>query len=551
MVSELIRLEDIHKAFGPNTVLDGINLRIDEGDRVGIVGHNGAGKTTLLRTISNRDQDVGDITYAPGLRIAFLTQVRDIDESATLEQELNRRGRQFQELEDEISKIEAQMADPTFYEGDWQPTLDRYSELQALLARSGGTDVAGHAKGILDALELGHHPLDMPLSKLSGGERAKVALARQLVGLAEIDVFFLDEPTNHLDLPTLSWVEDFLKTFQGAQLIVSHDRYFLDRVCNHILEVHDGGTRGYKGNYSAYLEQKALFLQTLEERIEKSEKEIKRLKGALQSMKRANKYDKSISQKHHMLSRSQRELKWLKSMKPTQRRGLNYRLESTEKSSLDVVDLADAKLTFEGLERPILDGVEAHVTRGQKIGIVGANGAGKTTLMRVIKGEIPLDSGVVDLRPGVDIGYFHQDHRTLDFELTPVQQVQRVKPRMEYGDIRALLGQFQFTKEMVAQPLKNLSGGERARIAMLLLLLEENNMLLLDEPTNHLDNDAKEALEDALREYDGAILTVSHDRWFLDQICDTIWELPGDGTLKVWPGNYTRYMRAKRKAAKQ
>jgi ATP-binding cassette subfamily F protein 3 len=548
LVRELIRLEDVHRAFGAVTVLDGINLRIDEGDRIGVVGHNGAGKTTLLRTISDQGQDVGDIAFAPGLRIAYLTQVRDIDEEATLEEELNRRGHQFKELEEEISNIESQMADPAFYEGDWQPVLDRYSELQALSARSGGTDVAGHAKNILDALELGHHPLEMPLSKLSGGERAKVALARQLVGLGEIDVFFLDEPTNHLDLPTLQWLETFLTKFQGAQLIVSHDRYFLDRICTHVLEIHDGQTRGYAGNYTAYLQQKELFLQTLSDRIEKCEKEIKRITGALQSMKRANKYDKSISQKHQMLSRSQRELKWLKKLKPTERRGLRFNLQSTEKSSLDVLDFKQASLKFEGLQRPILNQVNIGVRRGQKIGIVGANGAGKTTLLRIINKEIALDDGEVDVRPGVEIGYFHQDHRTLDFDLTAVEQVQKLKPRMDYGDIRAMLGQFQFTKEMVATPLNKLSGGERARIAMLKLLLEENNMLLLDEPTNHLDTDAKEALEETLKGYDGCIMTVSHDRWFLDKVCDTIWELPGDGTIVVHPGNYSDYVRRKGKA---
>lgn len=548
MVRELIRLEDVHRAFGAVTVLDGINLRIEDGDRIGVVGHNGAGKTTLLRTISDQDQDVGDITFAPGLRIAYLTQVRDIDENATLEEELNRRGHQFKELVEEISSIEEQMAEPSFYEGDWQPVLDRYSELQALSARSGGTDVAGHAKNILNALELGHHPLDMPLAKLSGGERAKVALARQLVGLGEIDVFFLDEPTNHLDLPTLQWLETFLTKFQGSQLIVSHDRFFLDRICTHILEIHDGHTRGYAGNYTAFLQQKVLFLQTLDDRISKCEKEIKRLTGALQSMKRANKFDKSISQKHKMLSRSQRELKWLKTLKPSERRELQFDLQSTEKSSLDVLDFRNASLKFEGLQNPILNKVEIGVRRGQKIGIVGANGAGKTTLLRIINGEIELDEGVIDVRPGVEIGYFHQDHRTLDFDLTPIEQVQKLKPRMEYAKIRAMLGQFQFTPEMVSTQLNKLSGGERARIAMLKLLLEDNNMLLLDEPTNHLDTDAKEALEETLNNYDGCILTVSHDRWFLDKVCDTIWELPGDGTIRVYPGNYSDYILRKSKA---
>jgi ATP-binding cassette subfamily F protein 3 len=540
---ELIRLDDVHRAFGALSVLEGVDLRIDEGARIGVVGHNGSGKTTLLRTISNQDQDIGDITFAPALRIAFLTQVRDIEEDATLEEELNRRGRQFQEIVDEIAAIEASMTDPAFYEGEWQQSMERYQELQSLMARSGGGDAAGHAKEILKALDLAHHPLDMPISQLSGGERAKVALARQLVGLGEIDVFFLDEPTNHLDLQTLDWLEEFLMKFKGALMIVSHDRYFLDRVCNNIVEIHEASLRGYLGNYSAYIAQKELFLQTLDERIEKTTKEIKRLTGALQSMKRANKYDKSISQKHHMIMRSQRELKWLKSIKPMQRKALRFNLSSTQKSSLDVLDFHSANITFEGLNRPILEDVTVGVCRGQKIGVVGPNGAGKTTLLRIIRGELKLDSGEIEVLPGVQCGYFHQDHRNIDFTLTPEQQIQKLKPKMPYGDLRALLGQFQFSPGMVKTQMNKLSGGERARVAMLRLLLEENNLLLLDEPTNHLDTDAADAVENALKEYDGAIIAVSHDRWFLDQICDTIWELKGDGSLKVWPGNYSEYIR--------
>ena len=543
MARELIRLDDVHKSFGSLHVLEGVGLRVDEGDRIGIVGHNGSGKTTLLRTISNQDQDIGDITFAPALRIAFLTQVRDIEEDATLEEELNRRGRQFQEIEEEITSIEASMADPSFYDGEWQQVMDRYQELQSLMARSGGGDAAGHAKEILKALDLAHHPLDISISQLSGGERAKVALARQLVGLVEIDVFFLDEPTNHLDLQTLDWLEEFLMEFKGALLIVSHDRYFLDRVCNNIVEVHNTSLRGYPGNYSAYIAQKELFLQTLDERIDKVTKEIKRVTGALKSMKRANKYDKSISQKHHMIMRSQRELKWLKSIKPRQRKALRFNLSSTQKSSLDVLDFRKANLTFEGLNRPILDAVTVGVCRGQKIGVVGPNGAGKTTLLRLIMGEIKLDSGELEVLPGVQTGYFHQDHRNVDFALTPEEQIQKMKPKMPYGELRALLGQFQFTPGMVKTKMSKLSGGERARVAMLKLLLEENNLLLLDEPTNHLDTDAADAVEEALKEYDGAIISVSHDRWFLDQVCDTIWELKGDGSLKIWPGNYSEYIR--------
>ena len=541
MARELIRLEEVHRAFGPLPVLEGVNLRIDAGDRIGVIGHNGSGKTTLLRTISNQDQDVGDIKFAPALRLAFLTQVRDIDDEATLGQELNRRGRQFLELEEEISDIERRMEDPSFYDGDWQPTMDRYQELQSLMARSGGGDVAGHATEILKALNLDQSSMEVPLHSLSGGERAKVALARQLVGLDEIDVFFLAEPTNHLDFNTLEWLEKFLNRFEGALMIVSHDRYFLDRVCNNIVEIQDAHIKGYPGNYTSYLKQKEIFLQTLNDRIEKTQKEIKRLQGAMQSMKRSNKFDKSVSQKHFMITRSQRELKWLKSIKPRKRQSLKFNLQSAEKSSLDVLEFREANLSFESLPRPILEDVGVSVRRGQKIGVIGPNGAGKPTLLRLITGDLELVSGEIEISPGVQIGYFHQDHRTLDFDLTPIEEVRRLKPRMDYGEMRALRGQFQFTKEMVSTPLSKLSGGERARIALLRLLLEENNMLLLDEPTNHLDTDAKEALEMALSEFDGGIITVSHDRYFLDKVCDTIWDLQGDGSIVVWPGNYSEY----------
>ncbi|MBK00740.1 MAG: hypothetical protein CMB48_07340 [Euryarchaeota archaeon] len=541
MSRECIRLIDVHKSFGPKHILEGINLTIEEGDRIGIVGHNGSGKTTLLNTISEQNQDIGEIKFSPGLRIAFLTQIRDILDELTLEEELNRSGRQFAEIEAEISMIESSMANPDFYEGDWESSMERYQELQSMLTRSGGTDVAGHAQNVLKHLGLGNKPMDIKLSDLSGGERAKVALARQLVGLNEIDVLFLDEPTNHLDLNTINWLEIFLLEFKGTILVVSHDRYFLDMICNHVLEIREGGTWGYKGNYTSYVKQKELFLQTLDDRISKNEKEIKRITGALQSMKRANKYDKSISQKHHMLMRTQRELKWLKSIKPKKRKQIQFNIKSLEKSSMDIISIENASLSFEGSEKPILDKQSFGISKGQRIGILGPNGAGKTTLLNIILGNQGIDSGKIELSPGVKIGYFHQDHRTLDFSLNPIQQIQKLRPKMEYGDIRALLGRFQFSKEMVNTTLEKLSGGERARVAMLKLLLEENNLLLLDEPTNHLDTDAKEALEEALNDYEGTLVIVSHDRWFLDQLCTTIWNLDGFGNLNIHPGNYSSF----------
>ena len=545
MVRELIAIEGVDKSFGPVDVLVDINLLVQDGDRIGIVGHNGAGKTTLLNTISEQTQDVGDIDFAPGIRLAYLTQIRDIDSDSTIEEELSRKGRQFQELEEEIASIEAQMADPAFYDGDWEAVIEKYSQLQQTLGESGGSNVASIAKATLAKLGLDKHPMDMKVKKLSGGEKAKLALARQLVGLAGVDVMFLDEPTNHLDIQTTEWLEAFLRDFKGAQLIVSHDRYFLDQVCTRIVEVDNLRAWPWKGNYSKFLRQKTAQEATLSDMINTVEKKIDATTGALKQMKRANKYDKSISAKQKMIERMQQELKALRARVPKKRKPLILKLEATDKASMDVIQIEDGSKSFEGLERPILNNQDLEIRKGDRIGIVGGNGQGKTTLLKIINGDEKLDSGMRDLAPGCEIGYFHQDHATLDFNLNPIEQIEKLRPDFQYGDIRAALGRFQFSSDQVTTKLSQLSGGERARVALLKLLLEENNLLLMDEPTNHLDMDSKDTLEEALINYEGSLVTVSHDRWFLDQVVNRIWELQ-DGVVTVYYGNYTDYVRAKK-----
>jgi len=545
MVRDLITVEAVDKSFGPVDVLVDINLLVQDGDRIGIVGHNGAGKTTLLNTISEQTQDVGDVDFAPGIRLAYLTQIRDIDSDSTIEEELSRKGRQFQELEEEIAAIEAQMADPAFYDGDWESVIEKYSQLQQTLGESGGSNVASIAKATLAKLGLDKHPMDMQVNKLSGGEKAKLALARQLVGLAGVDVMFLDEPTNHLDIQTTEWLEAFLRDFKGAQLIVSHDRYFLDQVCTRIVEVDNLRAWPWKGNYSKFLRQKTAQEATLSDMINTVEKKIDATTGALKQMKRANKYDKSISAKQKMIERMQQELKALRARVPKKRKPLILKLEATDKASMDVIQIEGGSKSFEGLERPILNNQDLEIRKGDRIGIVGGNGQGKTTLLKIINGDEKLDSGMRDLAPGCEIGYFHQDHATLDFNLNPVEQIEKLRPDFQYGDIRAALGRFQFSSDQVTTKLSQLSGGERARVALLKLLLEENNLLLMDEPTNHLDMDSKDTLEEALINYEGSLITVSHDRWFLDQVVNRIWELQ-DGIVTVYYGNYTDYVRAKK-----
>ena len=544
MSRQLISVEEISRSFGAVDVLSDVSFLINEGDRIGIVGHNGAGKTTLLNTISEQKQDMGDIEFAEGLRIAYLTQVRDIEDDATIEEELARKGRQFLELEEEISAIELDMGKPEFYEGNWQPVLDRYAELQQMLASSGGANVALRAKAILEKLGLSHHPMGLKVNKLSGGERAKLALARQLVGLDGIDMLFLDEPTNHLDIETTEWLELFLRDFHGTMIMVSHDRYFLDQVCTRILEIENQMVWQYAGNYSKHLKQKIANEAALGDLINTLDKKIKHTLSGLQHMKRNNKFDKSISAKHKMIERMQKERKALVARVPKQRKSMQFNLESVDKASLDVLELEAVYKRFDGLKKPILSNAELFINKGMKIGIVGGNGVGKTTLLKMINGDEEIDTGKLEVSPGVIIGYFHQDHRTLDFDLTPVKQIEKLRPDLDYGEVRAALGRFQFGKEQVATKLQKLSGGERARVALLQLLLEDNNLLLMDEPTNHLDVDAKESLEEALNQYDGSLMMVSHDRWFLDQTVNWILELK-NGKLKMYKGNYSDYIAAR------
>lgn len=544
MSRQLISVEEISRSFGAVDVLSDVSFLVNEGDRIGIVGHNGAGKTTLLNTISEQKQDMGDIEFAEGLRIAYLTQVRDIEDDATIEEELARKGRQFLELEEEISAIEVDMGKPEFYEGNWQPILDRYAELQQMLASSGGANVALRAKAILERLGLSHHPMEMKVNKLSGGERAKLALARQLVGLDGIDMLFLDEPTNHLDIETTEWLEQFLRDFHGTMIMVSHDRYFLDQVCTRILEIENQMVWQYAGNYSKHLKQKISNAAALGDLINTIDKKIKHTLSGLQHMKRNNKFDKSISAKHKMIERMQKERKALVARVPKQRKGLQFNLESVDKASLDVLELEAVYKRFDGLKQPILSNAELFINKGMKIGIVGGNGVGKTTLLKMINGDEEIDTGKLEVSPGVIIGYFHQDHRTLDLDLTPIKQIEKLRPDLDYGEVRSALGRFQFAKEQVDTKLQKLSGGERARVALLQLLLEENNLLLMDEPTNHLDVDAKESLEGALNQYDGSLMMVSHDRWFLDQTVNWILELK-NGKLKMYKGNYSDYIAAR------
>ena len=538
----LLEVEEVQKAFGPITVLEDVSFNVHEGDRIGLVGANGCGKSTLLDILSEGGQDLGEVRKVDGLRIAYVTQVRDIAEDLTIGAELERKPRQFKEIEEELRSIEAQMADPAFYDGEWQGVMDRYQELQATLTTSGGGDVSGHATAILRSLGLEHLDLTQSVSDLSGGERAKVALARSLVGVGAIDLLMLDEPTNHLDIETVEWLESYLVDYEGAMIIVSHDRFFMDKVCNRIVEIEGGESATYVGNYTESLRIKKAMRDSDEAALKTIEKKIDHTTQALQHMKRANKYDKSISSKHKMIEEMQKERKALKARMKSSPKPLHINIDAVEKSSKDMVEIKKGGLTYSGEETKIVyEGLDLEIRKGDRLGIVGPNGSGKTSLLKVVLGEQDLSEGELDVSPGVQTGYFHQDHRSLDFTNTCVDEIAAVAPKMEYGKIRGALGRFRIEKDSAHSKIGDLSGGQRARIAILKLLLEPTNLLLLDEPTNHLDLHSKHALEEALIGYSGSMLVVSHDRYFLDRVVTGILEVK-DRTIIRHAGSYTDYL---------
>ncbi len=538
----LLEVEEIAKSFGSLDVLENVSFNVHEGDRIGLVGSNGSGKTTILDLISNGGQDLGEIRPVDGLRMAYVTQVRDIEDNLDVATELDRKPRQFREIEDELSLIESQMADPAFYDGDWQSVMDRYQELQATLSQSGGGDVAGAAKAILRGLGLGHIDLSQKVSSLSGGERAKLALARSLVGLSAIDLLILDEPTNHLDIETCEWLEDFLIDFEGALIVVSHDRYFLDKVCTRIIEVAEKTTQAYTGNYSVHLRIKEANDAADRAALDTIEKKIEHTQQALRHMKRSNKYDKSISSKHKMIEEMQKERKEIKSRIKPRPKSLHIQIASEEKSSNEMVEFTDVSMVFSGNDsKLVFEDLNLEVRKGDRLGIVGPNGSGKTTLLRMILGDIAPTSGDFSLSPGVQIGYFHQDHRLLNFNKSCIQEIEAVRPDLDYGQVRGALGRFRFSKDSAHSQIGDLSGGERARVAILKLLLEPSNMLLLDEPTNHLDIPSKAALEEALRGYEGSMLVISHDRYFLDKIANGILSV-SDHKITRYAGGYSEFI---------
>ena len=546
----IINLDNISHGYGSQEVLNGVSWEIQAGQKVGLVGPNGAGKSTLLRIIAGElKADDGFIYRDKEMRIGYLSQTPVLDPACTVWEEVMNAATDLMQVEAELRRLEARMADPKVYgdEAVLERVLGAHARTQADFERLEGHRFQSRAREALRTLGLEETDFDLPVGALSGGQKKLVGLARLLATGAH--VLLLDEPDNHLDLAGKACLERFITTFAGTVIIVSHDRYLLDGTVTLIAEVEDQRLTLYQGNYTAYAVEKQLRMLRQQHRYEAQQKQIERIEAAIARFEQwasivvDERHARQARSRHKMLERMERI------ERPTlERRRMGLELNGW-RGSQKVLEIEDLDKAFAASpnsdeeEQIVLAGVELLIWHGERVGLLGPNGAGKSVLFRCILGQEKPTSGEVKIGPSVRVGYYAQEHEILDPNRTLVEEIRSVRPMYEQQAV-SLLGQFLFPYETVHHRVRELSGGERSRLQLAKLMLSDANFLLLDEPTNNLDLPSSEVLENALDDFEGTVLVISHDRYFLDRVVDRIFELEG-GVVVEYPGNYSYYAEQK------
>ena len=538
----IVSVQGISKSFGGRPIIEPIDWTIDAAARIGLVGPNGAGKSTLLRMIAGSEaSDRGLIVKRRGLRCAYLPQEVAGDDRAVLETVVAQRP-DVARLEAELQTIEHELAAPEAAgDGDrLQALLDAQAHVLERMEQAGAARVRNEAVGHLRALGIEDGDFDTPTRLLSGGQRKLVALAGCL--LQQPELLLLDEPDTHLDLQRKALLEAMIRSFSGAVVLISHDRYLLDETVTAIAELEDRMLRIWEGNYSAYAVSKEVALLRQQELYVTQQKEIARLEEAIARFKLWA--SMVVDERHIKQARNkQRQIdKMDKVDRPVlQRKQMSLRLRPAQRGGQKAIELRDAGMAFG--DDLILLGLDHTFVRGERVGIVGPNGSGKTVLGKLLIGQLEPTYGEVWRGPSIDVGYYAQGHETLDMRATVLETVRAARPMYEDQAV-AFLGSFLFTYRMVDQRVASLSGGERSRLQLARLMLQGANCLVLDEPTNHLDIASAEVLERALAEYDGTVIVISHDRYFLDRVVDRIVEV-SDGGIALYSGGYSDYLEQK------
>ena len=528
----ILSLQGIRKSFGTHEVLRDASLTLQEGERMGLVGVNGSGKSTLMKIIAGLETpDEGTLSMQKGLRIGYLAQQGELSGDETVLRVLESVFDPVVALEQEMRETEKAMAEAA---GD--PELlrrlgGRYDALTRAFEDGNGYGWRSQVQGVLAGLDLRDYQ-DQKTSILSGGERTRLCLGRML--LSGPDLLLLDEPTNHLDLKSIAWLEDYLQTYRGAVLVISHDRYFMDHVCGKMAELLMGSIETYTGNYTEYLEKRTAVYEVRMKAWQMQQKEIAREEAIIATYRRFNR-EKSIRAAE---SREKRLEKMERLEKPQEEGAIHFRFETRRRTGEDVLVAEGLSKGYQG--RTLFSELKMHVRSGDRIALIGDNGTGKSTLFKCLIGQEKPDAGMIRWGAGVDIGYYDQHQAGLDGGKTVLDEVWDRFPRLEQYEVRGALGQFLFTGDEVFSPVSTLSGGEKGRVALTELMLRKDNVLLLDEPTNHLDMDSREVLEEALEGFEGTIIAISHDRYFINRFAQKVCVLE-EGRLKEYLGNYDAY----------
>jgi len=528
----LLQVSNINKAFGDNELLKDCSFHIEEKERCALVGNNGTGKTTLLKIITGLiPKDSGTVTLKSGASAGYLSQLDAVSSENTILQELTLSKQDILDEEEEIKELSLRMKGLS---GDeLKKAMDRYAALQHDFELKNGYAARSEITGVLKGLGFSEAEGGKICDHLSGGQKTRVALGKIL--LTKPDLIILDEPTNHLDISSIEWLEGFLRSYRGAVLLVSHDRFFLDRVVTKVFALENGTVRTYDGNYSTFSEKQKALREARIKAYMREQEEIKHHEEVISRLKQFNR-EKSIKRAE---SREKLLSKMERLDKPEEEREISIRITPSIESGNDVLSVEGLSKSFPG--NPLFKDISFDIRKGERVALIGMNGTGKTTLLKIINKMEKADSGSV--RPGtnVKIGYYDQEHQVLHNEKSLFQEMSDAFPMLTNTKIRNVLASFLFTGDDVFKLIGDLSGGERGRVALSKLMLSNANFLLLDEPTNHLDTSSKEILEEALNEYTGTVFFVSHDRFFINKTATRILDLK-DMEIRSYPGNYDYYL---------
>ncbi|MFC4714050.1 ABC-F family ATP-binding cassette domain-containing protein [Planococcus dechangensis] len=534
----VLQVNQIHKSFGAEEILSGAKLEVQHRDRVALVGRNGAGKSTLLKIIAGEmSYDSGDITMPKDLSIGYLEQQSDLNSDATVWQEMMKIFAHFRDQEAKLRQLEAAMADPDVYNDSERnaKVMQEYDVLQTNFKDAGGYQFEADTRAVLHGMKFYPEDYEKKITSLSGGQKTRLMLAKHL--LAKPQLLILDEPTNHLDIETLSWLENFLKNYPGALLIVSHDRYFLDQVVTLVYEVSRKKVRKYTGNYSRYLSEKAKQYELDRKHYEKEQDE----KAKLEDYVARNLVRASTTKMAQSRRRVLEKTDWMDAPEGDEK-SARFGFEIKKQSGNDVLNIQSLSVGYG--DHAVSKNVSLKLYRTESLALVGPNGVGKSTLLKTIMKELPALAGDIHYGTGIQFGYYDQEQANLKGNKLVLNELWDDYPQVNEKDIRGVLGRFLFTGDDVLKPVSTLSGGEKARVALAKLMMQKANVLLLDEPTNHLDLDSKEVLENALIDYPGTLLFVSHDRYFMNRIATKVVELSADGTTE-YLGDYDYYVEKK------